>query len=98
MLVTIHNVNHGVLTQHEAGFNFPQYLAKAEQLDFHFSAAKNRKATGGDLKTFGFKGAEFKLLDWEKNDNGKWFYQPHVIRDYYYLNWFDFYLKGKKIS
>ncbi|WP_375748958.1 hypothetical protein [Vibrio sp. HN007] len=23
----------------------------------------------------------------------EWFYKPHLIRDYYYLNWFNYYLK-----
>jgi len=94
MLVTIKDVNHGILTQHESAFNFPEYLQKQGEHEFSNDMHRTRKAADKNLTTFGFKGEEFKLQDWQITDEGQWFYAPHLIRDYYYLNWFNRYLKG----
>ncbi|MCX2792481.1 hypothetical protein [Vibrio sp. Sgm 5] len=93
MLVTVADVDHGVLTQHDAEFNFPGYVKQNGESLFSYVIDRNRKATGRDLFTPNFMGESFSLLSWGQTEQGQWYYKPHVIRDYYYLNWFDYYLK-----
>lgn len=98
MIVTINDVDHGILTQHDSEFNLPNYMQDRNHSLFSYEIARNRKAEGDDLARSDFLGEPFQLLSWEQTHTGEWFYKPHVIRDYYYLNWFDCYLKGNQTA
>ena len=94
VIISVKDVNHGNLVD-----DFLAAVSRENPIIVNGESYWNvitpapRKAVGDDVLNPAFTGQPFTPLNWGEVD-GQPVYLPAYIRNYYTINWFDYYLKG----
>ena len=95
VFLIVRDTDHGTLVD-DIGRDFPWPAYQRGELPFGQSPVRVRKATGE--AAYGPPGSgeqeAYYQLNWAEAPEVGEVYLPHLIRDWYARNWFDWYLKG----
>lgn len=87
MRIGMKDTSHDIMNP-EADKMYPYYKVISGESEWGFGTKKKRMLND----------EVFNLLSWVKDDENNPYHLAGTISDYYLLNWFDYYLKGKEES
>ena len=96
VIISVKDVDHGVLVDDFfAMVSEDNPIMVGGKAYWNVAGQAPRKAVGDDVLDPGFQGEPYTVLNWGEVD-GENVCLPTFIRNYYTLNWFDYYLKGDR--
>jgi hypothetical protein len=95
LLLSLIDCTHWDLTDYD-DYLFPRHRRAAGEILVAFDNHLRHLPFGAEVTDPGFVGAEFDTMSWQQID-GVWYYRPHLIRDYYSLAWYGYFVKGQNL-
>ncbi len=93
LLLSLIDCTHWDVTDYD-DYLFPRQRLAAGEILVAFDNHLRHLPFGPEVTDPSFVGAEFDTMSWQ-NVAGHWIYRPHLIRDYYSLAWYGYFVRGQ---
>jgi dienelactone hydrolase len=93
LLLSLIDSTHWDVTDYD-DYLFPRHRLAAGEIQVAFDNQLRHLPFGAEVTDPAFVGELYQTMSWQQLPSGRFIYRPHLVRNYYGVSWYGFYLQG----